>query len=818
MGIIFKHTLKNIFKKPLRTFLVVLCVFACSFIALFSLDMSGALDNLFRSVYSQDGLGKTDVIVSSTVGDMSFLEDEGLPEFTHTEAYEIDDAIYTDIENEYSYVLKNEISIMGFDFDEAKEMGMFSYDKISDYEVLVSEKFAEKYGYKKGDKITLNDEFHNPVEFTISDVKKDTYPLSERSVLITKDAIRSMMIDPKPIESYLNLKDESLSQDMVDKIKDAHPTVSVVSLMDDPQLQFMINVITKLTMVLFAISILMVIFVTISVSERIISERMAVVGTLRSVGVSSKTTAMILLFENALYGLIGAIPACFLYSLVRNALLMAYIGPSSDNDIDFTFGSMKFYLYIVVIIAAILIECLCPLKEIIKASSTPIRDLIFMNKDTEYRFSKAGTIGGILCIVIAVILFFVPKSFYISLAQVFLFAFALSLLFPYIQYAIGKLLYRLFNKTNMPIAKLAATEVFTKKSTFGSSVLITTSIALAIIIYSVSLSLLAVLASDRYDSTNQIITNGKEASYYRFVENLDGVSDVQYFYAYSDDISVNGKTHDMSLAAVAQEEDGTFGHFTAIRECGPLEDDEISFTDVLAKKFNVKVGDQVEVVFHNESYYPMTRTMTVRYICDTSKLDVGGMTFILSNKTFHELYPDEPRYILFNSETPDKTVEFIDKYAGNYVDENTTREKALEDSKTSSAALLTIIYFAIGFGVGITFLGAVSNLLIGFEGRKRECAVLMSTSLPRKKLNKLFLLESFFSSGIALLGAIPAGIILYKPIQDTFAFFSFNLKITSGIGSIAGMLLILWGVFTLTSLFVMRAVRKMKLAEQLKYE
>lgn len=816
MGLIFKHTLKNIFKKPIRTLMVVLCVFACSFVALFSLDMSGALDSLFRSVYSNNGLGKADIIVDSSVGDMSFYDDEGLPEYTHTELYDLDDIIYTDIDGEYTYVLENKISVIGMDFDEAKEMGMISYENLSDNEVYVSEKFAEKYGYKKGDVLIINDEFNCPNEFTIKDVKKDSFPLSEDSVLITQGAIKPMMVDPKPVESLLDLKDDSLTKETADKIKEAHPTLNVQSIMDNPEQQLMINVITKLTFVLFAISVLMVIFVTISVSERIVSERMSVVGTLRSVGVSAKTTTLILLFENALYGLLGSIPACLLYSALRDSLLSLYIGPNEDYETSF--GSMKFYLYIIVIIAAVLVECLCPLKEIIKASSTPIRDLIFMNKDTEYKFSKIGTIGGILCIAVSIVLFFVPKNFYVSLAQVFLFAFALSLLYPYVQYVAGKFLYRLFNKTNMPIAKLAATEVYTKKSTVGSAVLITTSISLAIIIYAVSLSLLTVLVADKYDTTNKISANGKERSYYRFIENIDGVTDVQYFYATPDYIAVNGKAYDTSLAAVAQEEDGTFGHFTAIEGCGPLKDDEISFTDVMAKKFGLKEGDVVDITFKNEAYYPITKTLTVKYICDTSKLDVGGMTFILSNKTYHDLYPDKPNYVLFNSENPDETMEFIDKYAGNYVSDNTTLEKARKDGKTSSAGLLTVIYFAIAFGVGVTFIGAVSSLLIGFDGRKRECAVLLSTSLPRKRLKRLFFLESFFSSGIAIIAAIPAGIILYKPLKDTFEAFSFNLKINSGIGSIAIMLLILWGVFSLTSLFIMRAVRKMKIAEQLKYE
>ena len=817
MSIVLKHTFKNIFRKPFRTLLAVFCLFVCSFVALVSLDMSGAISGLIKDVFNSEGLGKSDIVVKVPTGDISFLEDDYMPENIWTGVIALDDVIYTDIEGEYSYVQENNIGIIGIDYDTGKKLGFVFYDKIADDEVVVSESFAEKFGYKKGDTLTLHDEYTMPVEFKIHQVVEDKGIIAGDYVAINQEKLKTMMVDPQIESVYIDLKDETLAKETCEKIEEAHPTLRATSIMDMPELLFIINLITKLTTVMFALCVLMVIFVTISISERIISERMSVVGTLRSVGVSAKTTAFILLLENAFYGLFGSILGCWLYSVVRQTFLTMFL-IGTEEGFDSSFGEMNPFLYIIVILAAILIECLCPLKEILKATSTPIRDLIFMNKDTEYRFGRVGTIGGIACIIITVILFFVPENFYVSLAQVFLLTFALSLLFPYIQYVIGKLLYKLFDKTNMPIAKLAATEVYTKKSTFGSSVLITTSIALAIVIYTIAMSITGVVSGDTYASTNYIMTTGEESSYYRFIDNMDGVTDIKYIYESQNKININGKEFSSVMDGISQQPDGTMGDFVCVQNCEPLADDEIALTEAVAHDCNAKIGDEVEIIFNCDSYYPITRTFKVKCFCDTSRLNISEMNYVLSEKTFKELYGDIPSRITFNAEDPEGAKEFIEKYASKYVTKNDTSEGYVQESKKAAKSLMSLIYVAIAFGVGITFIGSVSNLLIGFEGRKRECAVLMSTSLPRKKLNRMFFLESFFSSGIALFGAIPAAVVLMKPVRDAFAFFSMHLRLMTGFGSIIGMIILLWMVFTLTSLFLMRALKKMKLAEQLKYE
>ena len=129
-----------------------------------------------------------------------------------------------------------------------------------------------------------------------------------------------------------------------------------------------------------------------------------------------------------------------------------------------------------------------------------------------------------------------------------------------------------------------------------------------------------------------------------------------------------------------------------------------------------------------------------------------------------------------------------------------------------------MMYAIIVFGVGLTVIGMISNQLIGFEGRRRECAVLSSTSMTREKISRLFLLESMLASGIALLVALPTAFLAFVPFKRIMESLAAEITIVYDIKMYVIFLGTLWVIFTLIALFPIRALKRMNLAEQLKYE
>ncbi|MBR1740396.1 MAG: FtsX-like permease family protein, partial [Lachnospiraceae bacterium] len=134
------------------------------------------------------------------------------------------------------------------------------------------------------------------------------------------------------------------------------------------------------------------------------------------------------------------------------------------------------------------------------------------------------------------------------------------------------------------------------------------------------------------------------------------------------------------------------------------------------------------------------------------------------------------------------------------------------------AGMRGMLFVVILLGVSLTVIGMISNQLIGFEGRKRECAVLVSTAMERGEVAKMFVFESMISSGIALFISLPVAFLAFLPFKRLMSLFTGNFLVHYDVKAYVLFLLLLWLIFTLVSLFPIRSLRKMNVAIQLKYE
>jgi ABC-type antimicrobial peptide transport system permease subunit len=122
--------------------------------------------------------------------------------------------------------------------------------------------------------------------------------------------------------------------------------------------------------------------------------------------------------------------------------------------------------------------------------------------------------------------------------------------------------------------------------------------------------------------------------------------------------------------------------------------------------------------------------------------------------------------------------------------------------------------------LAMTCIGMVTNQLIGFEGRRKECAVMLSTSMNRKTLSGLLFREMLITSAISsTLGAAEGSFLLLVikaavENSDSLMMPDMNLPIPF----VAAIWLGMTVLFVLTVIFPIKNMKKMKLSEQLKYE
>lgn len=820
MNIILKNSLKNIFGRPLRTLLVVFSIFVCSLSAMISFDLVSAIRGLLVGMFGAMTSG--DIIATVNEFSVKGLPD-GFPECTMMEINSNSERFYKDIEGEYAYVSAVGLSIYGIDMREASDLGFMDYVELGDMETLITMKVAKDFGYKEGDKLVVHDRAGNEVELKIAGMlPEDTANvlLTGRVAVVNKDtgAVLSCGRDDTGV-LFVDVKDDSLVEDASRMLEEYYPEgwVSRISLEEEEEQE--LDELASFMYLLFAVTFLLVIFVTASICNRIVSERMSFIGTLRSLGMSTAGTGRILLLENVIYAVFGSVPAVVLYTTLRDpAFEMIFNTTDSEgNIIPLNVPPVSVFLMAGVILGAVLIECLIPLKAILKALKTSIRDIIFDNRDTEYKYSKAGLFAGLFFIAGCIVFFFFRKNFYGATGCLVCGVVGLALVFPWIFKAVMTLINNAAVKKGNAGWNLASAEARSRKSTVGSGVLCVTAAAMSVVVFAIAQSAMDSFSGYDY-SSDVIIYCYDNLKTFSFIERLDGVTDAEPIFNYSIDISLNGSDKIVYSDFYAMPDNG-FKYYHFFGELpDSLEEGSIIVSRKYADKNGLKAGDMITVTYDPEGVVPIEKEYKIKALVDVNSYDSQYGNFILTKKEFNEMFREVVGLYLLKCDDPDKVCSMIETYAiGRYLDIK-TMDQYIEETQSESAQLYTIMGVIIAVAVGMTFIGMVSNQLIGFEGRKKECAIMLATSMGKGKLSGILFLEVLMTSAVASVMGTLAGMFLAGVIGDAAGNSNILLEITvDPVKSLLfGMLLIV--VFSCTVLFPIKNLRKMKISEQLKYE
>ena len=820
MNLVLKTSLKNIFGKPFRTILVLFSIFICSVCAMACFDFVSGLRELLGG--SALGLAKADFL---------FLADDystrGFPDgFPEHEVLEINinkERLYKDIATEYNYVTTDSLSIYGFNVDAAVKMDFIDPVELGLKETVLTSKFAERYGYSVGDKLIVHDRSGNEIELEvvgISSNENKNYFISNHSAFVNEET--SSIISCGKNDAGLiivDVLDNEIAQDAYQMVSDYYPYATMLNLMIDAEMQAMLNQIVMVFYLIFAIAFLLVIFVTASICNRIVSERMPFIGTLRSLGMSSARTARILLLENTLYAVLGSVPAVIIYGLLRVPLLDAIGGVSREgSSFKSTVPPMSVFVVIGVILGAIVIECLIPLKAILKALKTSIRDIIFDNRDTAYKFSKTGLVIGLVFVAGAIVSAFFSKQIYAVIICLLCSVTSLALLFPWILKGVTVLVKTLADKRENAKWSLAAVEAVSRKSTVGSGVLCVTAAAMSVIVFSFVQSALISFSELEY-SSDVIVSCTDKMPAYSFVDDLKGVTEKEVVYSISYTMQLNDIVQQYSDAGTFYAlPEGGFKYYNAFKELpGTIEDGSILVEMKYAEKNGINVGDTIKITYGPKSVLPIIREYKVASLFETESLSNTGC-FIISERDYKEIFRDRPGYLLIMCEDPDYVADTISTYAVGSYDEVMTLEEMIADKEEGEAELRAVMIAIILVAVGMTFTGMVSNQLIGFEGRKKECAVMLSTAMDKSRLSGLLFREMLITALTASSLGTVVGVLMVAVINNATSNLEMDMDVATNPVMTLLFFVFLVAVFAGTVLFPIRHLKKMKIAEQIKYE
>ena len=824
MNVVIKSTLRNIKTKFGRSIILILCVMLTSFVAVLAVSGRSMIENTITGIFKAMS-GSVDL--NARVTDISAFDN--CPEADIC-GYAGSTSLIPNRDSENYYIsYSDKVNVYNFsDYHTLYEMGQIGTDiAITENEAYVSEKYAQKYNVNIGDTITVYGVTTSvSAEIVVTGIAKvpETAPVHQRAIFVSPETICTLTerTEPNYFFYFIDVKDDS----QIDAFKEQVMANDFKAEIDDAvdgDLEG-IESATRIFMFLFLFTFLLVIFVTINFSEKIVNERMSLIGTLRSLGVSRRKTSLILILENAFYGLVGSILGVVLHATILPVVLESVAvydmadGYGTINVMDY-YAATPAWVYAVVIIGAMLVECLCPLFTLLKAVRTPIRDIIFQNKDTKFNYAWGRFYTGLVLIIVAIVSSFLRKSFVALCICLTSSIVALAVLTPFILKGISILGEKFLSSDRTPLLKLAAKEVSNNKHMVATSVLCVTTIILSTCLNSFALSFLSDFNKNKDNYDVKIRDASMKDQYYSFIEDIDGVTGVD---RYSSE-----ELHESIVGGIEGEfaiicDTSLDSQYATSELTGELQYHEIAITRKLAEHLNVGVGDTIDVELGTSYYFPCAYEATVAVIMENYGYQEKAIA--VSNGVYNQIVTGDYKLgnILVHCEEgkADSVRAQLLKYLTDYEENITTKAMDIESEANANRKISAIIYGIVAMGVILTLIGTSGNQIIAFEGRRREIAVLYSTAMSKKQLRKLLLIESALSIGIGVVISLVLGRFLSAIFGEAMVFVT-NGDMPELKYSLVGQLAYVGSIFVILLLTVrspFRRLKKMNCAQELKYE
>ena len=826
---LLRFTLKNMFEKPLRLFVLLLCVIIASFAGCLAMDIGGTLKNVFREMMSEM-LGSTDYLISADkkLTDACFAN---CPEANILYMQSAQKREDTRDETLYTYVISENVMLWAFDdVDKARQLGLITENiTLGSGEASISTHYSEKYGYKIGDKITLTDNDDEKFTVTVTSIfkEKGIFKLGNSlTMLVPKEVTQRMTGITDDVKAMVDVLDDSQRRTFKEQFLDDNPNSEVNDLFIGEDLDKMINNITAVCAMVFVLTFLLVIFVTASFTEKIVQERMSVIGTLRSIGMPRGKTTCILMLENLCYGLIGSGIGCALYAAVRPlwTQLMAVADEVTDKAGSELAGKVSPLLYAAAILCAVAIEILIPLSAVIGAVKTPIRDIIFANRDTEYQVSRKRTIMGAGMVAAGLISGFLIPNIVCKIIAVLLITVGVAFSIPAVIRFLTEKLSVFFDKHRMPVAGFAALEAGSKKTNMGNAVLIVTTIIATTAIFLIGADMLHWATRPCYDCDVLIQDfTDKKAKDLDYIHSLDGVDEAVFLYNYLDIVKPGRFERDDDIVLIASD-DVVNVYALPTTDMLPgfgklpdsLEADEVLMDKAIAQKFGLKPGKSAEITFHCDGLFPMTRTVRLLDYANTLSATEGGC-IIISPELYRLLYGTKPSTVLIRSSDPATAKESSEHAITDDVRIQSREEYSAERVKDSRTMRLGL-YAIIAAALLLTMIGISGNQLVGFESRRKEFALLHSTSMTRKQIARMIFLENGISFAISVLLSVIISIPVTLLVTNVFNSAGMGLSVTVRPLPILCFFGVIWVIIMLTARTPIRRLRRMNTANEIKYE
>ena len=832
MNIITKYTLKSLKEKKFRTFLIILSISLSIALTFASVSLKGTLENLYMEQIKKY-IGTSNIVVHANEDSPSNyfrVKDAGGAE--ELIEYQVDIIQFSGSYNDQVNDKNVSFDIKAYEYEDLELMNPITIkeelnDEFIGKDLIIGELDAENLGLKLGDTISINinESVH---KFRISKIGSSDgllRPSRNQVLIVVPKSTAEKILDKKGLSNSILIKskDGVEVQEVIEALKTPYKRYEVRNPISQDEIDASINTIIVPFILMLTLVVVTSVFIIYTAFKVIVTEKLPILGTFRSIGATKRKTDLVLLKESFFYGLIGGLIGIGLGILVLKGIttIMADDPYSASKlKVDMVYGLPQI---IVALGMSIVLSVLSALAPILKISKIPLRDVVLGNIESAYKKKTVKYFIGLFLVIISFVLPVLDlggASMIINVLCLLTLCVGIVFLVPlftdFMLIILDKLMTPLFGN----IGFLGVKNIKDNKSILNNISLLTLGIAgilmINLISYSVGVEVLDVYNSAKFDVWYYEYGNDRDTE--QRIKTVEGVEDTLGVYnTYG--IKIKNTDYEIgSVFGINPYEYFDYWDFPIVGDKDEIiknvvESRSVILSTMIRDKFDYRVGDDIILEFDkSDKVYKVagfTKTL----------MNNGSLAMVSENylKKDAELKFYDDIYIKTSTD-PERVKELLEtKFTRTKPWISTLHELQVKNMEANNQIFMLLKGFSfVAMVIGI--FGILNNFIVSMLSRKRNFAMMRSVGMSKSQTIKMLSVEAICSglvggvagviSGIAFL--IITGFILKAMDLPVGIHYSIDMMI---IGVISGSIISLF-----SNLIPSIKTSKMNIIEAIKYE
>lgn len=756
MKTVVKSLIKSIMEKKFRAFLVIFSIVISTGLFFSSSSITSSLVDMYTDKLKST-TGHADLVVKNDENSSSLFEIQPIDSIDHLLTYGIGETVthgYVTQENKKSQWF----TIHGIELADLNTISPYTLEKsdsapFEGNQIVISRKMADTLGLEVGDNLEINIA-GVPHQLQVVNAAYATGIFLEEtamgSAIIPKSTMSSILQSGDNVSTlHIKLNDIQDKQLVLDTLKSQYPGFIVKEPISKSDIQGQIGALpTALYITLIVVSF-MSIFIIYTCFKVVVLERMPLIGTLRSVGITRSRANTILLTESALYGLTGgvlgtAVGIGFLY--VISWLTTPDYMRESGIDLNITAANL-----ITSILFALLLCIFSSLIPIIKSSRASIKSVVLQQFEQKPIKAKFNVVFGIIIIALSFISSMIVTgklSIAVVAVSVILLGIAVTMLVPGLTGLFCIVSEKLYRALFGNIGVIAVKNLKGNKSILNSISLMAIGISSLIFIQSASTSILSATSEIYKTITNydiQMQVPGVDGQSLQQITDIEGVADAYGNYAVMN-VEVEGKGTIQMIDSADQTKHLSYWNFDGLDNQQVYSElhsgRKIVLGTAAMQRLGVQKGDEITLHLPGGSFtYEVIANFDT--LLSTGNIGIIGEEQLRNDGNFNyytNIYIKASGDIESLADRLD-TVPLMSKPL-------VLTTKEIEKGYTDSNKMMfTVLQAFAMLSMLIGLIGIVNNLIISFIERKKMIAMMRSIGLSKSQLWGMLCIESF-TSGI----------------------------------------------------------------------